>query len=535
MTNIIEQVQNRNRPMPEVFAREDIRNAGGWDVGHARAVRGEPYITVSGRIMRVPLDDSELARAIRAHEQIHCKVSPQDISPFVTEVTGEGAIRAAEEARVNMIASMLGFPMKSLLTGSEKFDGEMLADNNAWAEAVYAVAASVHTGSLNPLLVGIRRHTPAWAEALRDIAKEIVKFQKNQIKTIKRYRWGVNNTPDSEALKAYGSTALNANSGMIQGMNYTIELAMLLESIASMPAPQEAPEEPESDDHDDTEAEDQQDDTEASEDNEDTQSNGQGAGDSGANKLGDEDEAKELKEKKDKSFDRDAVQKRAKEVLNTGIGTRGIGQWLPVVLKRMPMSITIPGAIGRKRVASNMGRNPRRMHRLLTDPDKRIFDKYVKAVGGVVLIDCSGSMSLSKEDVREMMLAAPGCTVIAYSASWRTGEPNTYVLGEKGKICNELPNFWGGNGNDLPAIQYAVAQRTNSKTPVIWVTDGQVYRPAGGGEYDERECAEYARKNRVHMEYNPEAAIKYLNELKRGAAYKPQILPRWKDHLKKVA
>ena len=534
MTDTITEVQNRNRPMPEVFTRQDIRNTGGWDVGNARAVRGEPYITVAGRIMRVPLDDSELARAIRGHEQIHVKVSPQDLTPFITDVTGEGAIRAAEEARVNMIADMLGFPMKALQTGSEKWDGEMLAEHNQWSEAVYAVAASVHTGSLNPLLVGIRRNSPEWADALRDIAKEIVKFQKKQIKLIKRYMYGVNNTPDADALRKYGSTEVMAHTGMIAGMNYTIELAMLLESIASMPAPQTAPEEEPAED--DTEAATDESDESTEDNDDDVESGGQEAGAAkGANKLGQEDKPEELKEKKDKTFDRDALQKKAKDALNSNIGSRGIGQWLDLNLKRMPMTMTIPGAIGRKRVASNMGRNPRRMHRLLTDPDKRIFDKYVKAVGGVVLIDCSGSMSLSKEDLKEMMLAAPGCTIIGYSASWRTGQPNAFILGEKGKICNELPEFWGGNGNDMPAIQYAVAQRTNAKTPVIWITDGMVYRPGGGGEYDERECAEYARKHRVHMEYNPEGAIKYLNELKRGAAYKPQILPRWKDHLKKVA
>ena len=199
------------------------------------------------------------------------------------------------------------------------------------------------------------------------------------------------------------------------------------------------------------------------------------------------------------------------------------------------MSITVPGAIGRKRVATNMGRNPRRMHRLITDPEKRIFDKYVKASGGVILIDCSGSMSLSKEDVRELMVAAPGCTVLAYSAHWRGNEPNCYILGEKGKICNELPKMGGGNGNDMPAIQYAVKQRQNAKAPVVWVTDGMVYRPRGAGQFDEIECAKFAQKNRVHMEFSPQGAIEYLNGLKRGNAYKPNILPRWKELIGQTA
>lgn len=510
MTNTIEKVHNKNRPMPEMFTRDDIRNTGGWDVRNVKAVRGEPYITVSGRVMRVPLDDSLLARAIRAHEQIHVKVSPQDITPYITEVTGEGAIRAAEEARVNMIASMLGFPMGSLQTGSEKFDGELIAQNDAWDEAVYAVAAAIHTGSLKPLISGVRRFNDAWADSLREIAKELVAFQKEQIKQIKSHIDGVRKTTDTSALEVYGSTSKTANNH-IKGMNYTIELAMLLESIASMPSPQQETNPKSSD------------------------------GEPGSNgtekpdKLSEDTEDNDLTDNK-QTVDREMIQNKAKAILKNNIGVFGVGEWLPLNVKRMPMGVTIPGAIGRKRVASNIGRNPRRMHRILTDPDKRVFDKFVKSTGGVVLIDCSGSMRLSKEDVRNMMMAAPGCVVLGYSASWQTEKPNLFILGEKGKICNELPKFPGGNGNDLPAIKFAVSKRQNAKTPVIWITDGMVYRPSGGGgEYDERECAEYARKHRVHMEYSPENAIKYLNNLKKGHAHKPQILQRWKEHLKQVA
>jgi hypothetical protein len=143
-------------------------------------------------------------------------------------------------------------------------------------------------------------------------------------------------------------------------------------------------------------------------------------------------------------------------------------------------------------------------------------------------------MSLSKEELREMMEAAPGCTVMLYSAHWRQTEANLYIVGDKGKICSEIPKMGGGNGNDLPAIMYAVSKRQNAKSPVIWVTDGMVYRPAGGGEYDERECAEYARKNRVHMEYSPQGAIDFLNGLKRGNAYRPALLPRWKEKVRQV-
>ena len=67
------------------------------------------------------------------------------------------------------------------------------------------------------------------------IAKEMVKFQKDQIRGIKKDLYGRNNTPDHVALAMYGSTEISSqNSEWIVGMGYTVELAMLIQSIADM-------------------------------------------------------------------------------------------------------------------------------------------------------------------------------------------------------------------------------------------------------------------------------------------------------------
>lgn len=549
MTNhIIEKVHNRNRPMPEVFERQDIRNSGGWDVKNVKAVRGEPFITVSGRIMRVPLDDSNLARAIRGHEQMHVKVSPQDLRPYINDVTPEGAIRSAEEARVNYIAKQLGFPMKDMITGSEKHDGELMVQTNSWTEAVYAVAASIWTGSLRGLLTGIRREAPVWADQLRDVAKEFELFQKKQIRNIKKRKYGVKNTPDYVALQTYGSTEISANnSSWIEGMGYTVEFAMLIESIATMEPPRMQKPQPQKQqgntDSDENEANSEQNQNageqngeegsdENGEDNEQNQSESETNVDHEDGLQKDLDtQADELSDETDGTIDRQDIQNRAKKILNNSATRKGgIGDWLPVKLERVPLTINVQGSLGKKRVASNVGRNPRRIHRVLTDPERRIFDKKVKAGGGVVLIDCSGSMSLSKEQVKEIMMSAPGCTVIAYSCSWRE-DANTFIIADKGKICQELPYTYNGNGNDLPAIEYAVSLKQNSSAPVVWITDGMVYRPEGGSAYDELECAVYARKFGVHMEYNPEDAVEYLKGLQRGQKASPKILDRWQEQL----
>jgi len=236
-------------------------------------------------------------------------------------------------------------------------------------------------------------------------------------------------------------------------------------------------------------------------------------------------------------IDRKDIQKRAKEALNSRIARKGgLGNWIPVKVDTgLPLTLNVQGAIGKKRVASNVGRNPRRIQRLLTDPERRIFDKKVKAQGGVVLIDVSGSMSLSKDQVKDMMMAAPGCTVIAYSCGWDTDDFNTFILADKGKVFGgSLPRFFNGNGNDLPAIEYAVSKRQTIGAPVVWITDGMVYRPSGASAYDERECALYAKKFNVHMEYEPEGAIEYLKGLQRGQKPSPRILERWEEKLSGV-
>jgi hypothetical protein len=541
----IKETTIRNRPMPEVFRRNDIRNSGGWDVGHAPAVRGEPFITVSGRIMRVPLDDSELSQAIRAHEQIHVKISPQDLTPYITELTPEMAIRSAEEARVNFIASELGFPMKSMVTGGDKHDGKVIAGAEDWASAVYAVGASCFTGGLTPLISGVRSVNPDWASALRDLAREVKKFMKSQVREIKKRKWGVNSTSTQDALVVMGSTALNefydgnnyVQMDTIVGMNHTIALAMLLQAVAEMPPPtgyNEQEDSGEAGEGEEGEGEEVEGQGElaggASDENGDGAEQGENSGEALKGDGKAEGDPSDL-EDETQEVDREGIQNTAKNILRDKVHEHG-GQakWQPVKIGPTSRSLTVQGAIGKRRVPANMGKNPRRMHRFLTDPDRRIFDKYVKASGGVVIIDMSGSMSLSKDQVKDMMLASKGCLIIGYSGG-REDRPNTWILGDKGKIVDDIPRVNGGNLCDLSVAEYAIEKRQNAKAPVIWITDGMCYKEGyhGQGWTDELECAKFALKHKIHMEYEPEGAIDYLKGLQRGDKPNPRILERWRE------
>ena len=139
-------------------------------------------------------------------------------------------------------------------------------------------------------------------------------------------------------------------------------------------------------------------------------------------------------------------------------------------------------------------------------------------------------MSLSKDQVKDMMLASKGCLIIGYSGG-RNTNANTWILGDKGKIVDDIPRVNGGNLCDLSVAEYAIEKRQNSKAPVIWVTDGMTYKEGyhGQGWSDELECAKFALKHKIHMEYEPEGAIEYLKGLQRGDKPNPRILERWRE------
>jgi len=500
----VDKVYRRNRPMPELLRREDGAHTGGWVVRNVQPVRGEPYVNISQREMAVPLGDGDLAKAIRMHELVHTKLSPPDWSSYITDVTPLDSLQAAEEVRVNFVAAELGAPLKAMGMGADRDAGELVAKSGDWRSAVLGVAASVHTGSLNHFITGVRSVDTGWADSLRDLSKEIVAFQKQQLRTLRKNNYN----SDDVALAAYCATT--TSDKFLDGMVFTIELAMLLESAAAMPAPTTGVK----------------------------RSRRKADGESTAEKSKSTDEelpipdgsvpteAKELRKEKAK-FNRDDLQVKAQKILRDRISQGGLHDWEAIVLGSVERTRSLPGALTRRKVPAVYGRQIKRMDRLYTDPKKRIFERRLPVHGGVVLIDCSGSMKLSTSDVYEILLAAPGCTVVGYGQG-PSGQHNAFVLASGGKMVDKLPKFFGGNGCDLPALKFALSKRGSRRDPVVWVTDGMVYRPGSYGEYAQRECALAVRANDVHMVYSPAAAVSALKQLK-GGGLKPKLIPRWES------
>lgn len=149
--------------------------------------------------------------------------------------------------------------------------------------------------------------------------------------------------------------------------------------------------------------------------------------------------------------------------------------WCEFILAKPELSITHSGRLGRRVIACDTGRTIRDINRMITDPDKRIFSRKTRALGGVVVVDASGSMNWADRDLERVMSACAGATVLMYSDGAGEGEPNAWIVARQGRRVRHLPEAPGGNGVDGPALLYASQYlRTRRSLPIIWVSDGGV-------------------------------------------------------------
>lgn len=193
------------------------------------------------------------------------------------------------------------------------------------------------------------------------------------------------------------------------------------------------------------------------------------------------------------------------------------GAFARPVMAELALVHRAEGRLRRSRSASATGRHPRHIERLLTDPHRRIFDHRIRTRGGVILVDQSGSMRLTDEQVWAMIRAAPGCTVVGYSHEPRSaGVPNIWILARNGRIADCVPRGNGGNGVDGPALRIAASMRTGND-PFIWVCDGYV-TDAHDDHSDSlsRQCAELIVRHRVHQVPDVDSALTALARSARG-------------------
>jgi hypothetical protein len=461
-----------------------------WKVDEVRAIRGEPCTNIVTREMKVPTDDDPLARAIRAHEMVHAKVSPaNDWGKWIDrKIATHQSMVVVEELRVNYLCQKAGFDVKSdLADGGEMADGERLGATEDWVGAVQMAVATAGTASNKLFLNGIRRHKREWGAILLDISKRAVK----EMKKADKYR-------------NLASTEIDTSSGLFpMGFVHTERLAEWVDRLCAK-SPEQIAEEKEK----------------ARREREEAKLR-KALGQDADEAEGEEGEASEgtgrHSNKGITPNDKGKDDGNPYKGITSSNATYRVAEWQKLNIEFMPMPILSKGNLGKRRVASNMGMRPRRMHRMITDPQMRIFDKVVRGTGGVVIIDGSGSMSFSREQLTKIIENAPGATVAVYTDRGDSNMTNLWVVAHKGKMVNELPSVGQGNGVDFPAIEWGVKQKQTSRSPIVWVTDGGVCGKNGNFEAVlAMQCINFCKKNNIIVVPHVDEAVEQLKNLKFG-------------------
>jgi len=175
----------------------------------------------------------------------------------------------------------------------------------------------------------------------------------------------------------------------------------------------------------------------------------------------------------------------------------------------MPLTTQVKGYMARKRRASTMGRTLSYPSRLYTDYERRVFGNKVKVRGGVVVLDISGSMHLSEQDINEILEVAPAALIMAYSdCDNGNGTPNAHLLANRGWRVKQFKDVnRGGNGVDGTALTWALRHKKQGEE-VIWVSDGQVFGIGGyRGHHLAVQCAQLVKKHRIIMIPSVQAAV----------------------------
>jgi len=130
----------------------------------------------------------------------------------------------------------------------------------------------------------------------------------------------------------------------------------------------------------------------------------------------------------------------------------------------------IPQGRARSKRSAEEGVSVKNVYRYLADG--RVFSAPARRRGGgTVLIDVSGSMSLSSDDVDRIIRDAPEATLVAiYSGHDQEGELRVVVKGGRRTSAEHLTPAGAGNVVDVPALEWLARQ----KGPRVWLSDGGV-------------------------------------------------------------
>ena len=162
---------------PELVSGRHDDEPRAWTIHEGSTMRGEASCNLQERILEVPLNTSEQARVVRAHELMHARVSPRaDYLVRCLDEVSPRALECAEELRVNTLIDRLGFDVATLCDGTENRGARRLAESGQWGEALCFLMAVLGTGAERDFFGGIRQGAPTWLPALRNLRKRALEI-----------------------------------------------------------------------------------------------------------------------------------------------------------------------------------------------------------------------------------------------------------------------------------------------------------------------------------------------------------------------
>ena len=168
---------------------------------------------------------------------------------------------------------------------------------------------------------------------------------------------------------------------------------------------------------------------------------------------------------------------------------------------------------------------PRNMHRFMTD--QQIFSSKRRVYGATLLVDDSGSMGFTHDQLEKILELAPASTVATYSGKGYEG--HLKIVAHNGKrvgASEELGTPFGGNEIDMPALDWLAHQ----PWPRVWISDGQVVSPSHGfTPRVVKECMDFCDEAGIQLVNDAEAARAYINGNMRAKLPKNT---RWKRTMK---
>jgi len=158
-------------------------------------------------------------------------------------------------------------------------------------------------------------------------------------------------------------------------------------------------------------------------------------------------------------------------------GRRGNYRWGDLAVIQEPLTQNLKHKIkGATHKPNEYGVIPHYTDRYFSD--KRMFRVKKNIRGGTVLIDASGSMSLSEDDIMSIIEALPAGLVAMYSGTSDKrrvtarggGDGELCILAKNQRMVSKLPASLVENIVDYPALVWL----SKMPKPRIWVSDQQV-------------------------------------------------------------